>query len=130
MEKDSLFETMKPGSALARMALPTVASQIIILLYNLADTWFIGRTNNPYMVAASSLALTVYLAAAALANVFGVGGGTLMVRLIGQKKTDDAKKVAAYTVMASAIASVIFSVIIALLMDPILRLLGAGENTI
>ena len=130
MEKDSLFETMKPGSALARMALPTVASQIIILLYNLADTWFIGRTNNPYMVAASSLALTVYLAAAALANVFGVGGGTLMVRLIGQKKTDDAKKVAAYTVMASVTASVVFSAIIALLMDPILHLLGAGENTI
>jgi len=57
------------------MAIPTVASQIIILIYNLADTWFIGRTNNPNMIGASSLALTVYLAAVALANVFGVGGG-------------------------------------------------------
>ena len=88
---------MRPGKALAKMALPTVASQVIILLYNLADTWFIGRTDDPYKIAASSLGLTVYLAEVALANVFGVGGGTLAVRLIGEKKTDDARKVAAYT---------------------------------
>ena len=79
LENETLFETMKPGKALAKMALPTIGSQLIILIYNLADTWFIGRTNNPYMIGASSLALTVYLAAVALANVFGVGGGTLMV---------------------------------------------------
>ncbi len=65
---------MKPARALAKMALPTIGSQLIILVYNLADIWFIGRTNDPYMIGASSLALTVYLAAAALANTFGVGG--------------------------------------------------------
>ena len=70
MEKDSLFAEMKPAKALVKMALPTVGSQIVILIYNLADTWFIGRTNNPYMIGASSLALTVYLAAVALANAF------------------------------------------------------------
>lgn len=45
--KNELFETMKPGRALAIMAIPTIASQVIILVYNLADTWFIGRTNDP-----------------------------------------------------------------------------------
>ena len=85
MEKDELFEKTAPSKALAIMALPTIASQMIILIYNLADTWFIGRTNNPYMIGASSLALTVYLAVTALANVFGVGGGSLMVRLIGER---------------------------------------------
>ena len=78
MEKQLLFEKVKPGKALAVMALPTVASQLVVLLYNLADTWFIGRTDNPYMIGASSLALTIYLVAAALSNVFGVGGGSLM----------------------------------------------------
>lgn len=66
MGKEKLFETMKPGKALAIMALPTIASQLILLIYNLADTWFIGGTNNPYMIGASSLALTVYLVADAL----------------------------------------------------------------
>ena len=121
---------MKPGKALAIMALPTIASQLIILAYNLADTWFIGRTNNPYMVGASSLALTVYLAAAALSNVFGVGGGTLMVRLIGEKKENDARKVASYTAAASAIAAAVFSVLVFIFMTPLLYMLGAGENTL
>ena len=67
MDKKDLFENENPSKALAVMALPTIASQMIILIYNLADTWFIGRTGNPYMIGASSLALTVYLASVALA---------------------------------------------------------------
>ena len=130
MENDNLFESMKPARALAKMALPTIGSQLIILVYNLADIWFIGRTNDPYMIGASSLAVTVYLAAAALANTFGVGGGTLMVRLIGEKKTDDARRAASYTVTASAIAALVFSLVVLAFTNPLLRLLGAGENTL
>lgn len=130
MEKNELFEREKQWKALAVMALPTIASQMIVLVYNLADTWFIGRTNNPYMVGASSLALTVYLAVTALANVFGVGGGSLMVRLIGEKKEDDARRVASYTVAVAAISALAFSLLVLILMDPLLKLLGASSNTL
>ena len=130
MEKNRLFEQEKPSKALAVMALPTIASQIIVLVYNLADTWFIGRTNNPYMVGASSLALTVYLAVTALANVFGVGGGSLMVRLIGEKREEDARRVASYTVAAAAISALGFSLLVLIAMDPLLKLLGVSSNTL
>lgn len=130
MEKNTLFEKTKPSKALMTMALPTIASQVIILIYNLADTWYIGRTNNPYMIAASSLALTIYLAIVALANVFGVGGGSLMVRLQGEQKPDDARRVASYSVSMSAISALVFSVVVLLLMEPLLKLLGASENTL
>lgn len=130
MEKNELFEREKPAKALMTMALPTIASQVILLVYNLADTWFIGRTNNPYMIAASSLALTIYLAIVALANVFGVGGGSLMVRLQGEHKLEDAHRVASYSVSMSAIAAFAFSVVVLLFMDPLLRLLGASEKTL
>ena len=129
-ENNSLFERMRPSRALAVMALPTVISQIILLLYNLADTWFIGRTNNPYMIGASSLAATIYLTAVSIANVFGVGGGSLMVRLLGRKKTEDARRVCSYTVAAAAITALVFSIAVFLFMDPLLKLLGASENTI
>lgn len=129
IEKNSLFETTKPSKALAIMAIPTIASQMIILLYNLADTWFMGRTNNPYMIGASSLALTIYYAETALANVFGVGGGSLMVRLTGKKNTEDARKVASYSVAVSAISALVFSLLVLVFMEPLLSLLGASENT-
>ena len=80
--KTALFETTPVPRALFTMAVPTIISQLISLALNMADTWFIGRANNPYMVAASSLVLTVFLMAGALSNLFGVGGGSLMVRLL------------------------------------------------
>lgn len=130
MEKDSLFATMRPGKALAIMALPTVASQLIIVIYNIVDTWFIGRTNNPYMIAASSLALTLFLLSASFANIFGVGGGSLMVRLLGEKKVDEARKVASYSVAFSFIVAAILSIVVLIFMDPILKFLGASDNTL
>ena len=117
MEKNELFENMQPSKALAVMALPTIASQVVILIYNLADTWYIGRTNNPYMIAASSLALTIYLAIVALSNVFGVGGGSLMVRLAGEKKEADARKVASYSVAMAAISAIAFSLLVLLFLS-------------
>lgn len=130
LEKRFLFEEMKPSKALAIMALPTIASQVIILIYNLADTWFIGRTDNPYMIGSSSLALTIYLSAVALANVFGVGGGSLMARLSGQDRPEDARTVAGYSIAMAVIATFVFSVLVLLFMDPLLTLLGAGKNTL
>ena len=129
MKKNELFETAKPVKALSIMALPTIASQVILLVYNLADTWFIGRTKDPYMIAASSLVLTVYLAVVALSNVFGVGGSSLMVRLMGEKKNEDARKVASYSIAISFVAALVFSLLILIFMNPLLNLLGASENT-
>ena len=60
--------------ALAVMAFPTIVSQLITLIYNLADTWFVGQTNNPYMVAACSLALPAFLLTIVITNVYGTGG--------------------------------------------------------
>ena len=130
IKKNDLFEKMSPGKALAIMALPTIASQMIILIYNLADTWFIGRTDDSNKVGASALALSVYMIVTALANVFGVGGGSLMVRLVGEKKTDDARKVASYTLAVSFISAVVLSILVLIFMDPLLRLLGASDYTL
>jgi len=125
-----LFESKPIAYALATMAVPTVISQLITLFYNITDTWFIGRTNNPYMVAASSLGLTVFMIATALANLFGVGGGNLVVRLLGKGDEEEAKKVASLSLIMAAGAGLGFSVLCLLFMDPILHLLGTSENTV
>ena len=51
-DKKELFETMPVPKAIAAMAIPTIISQLINLIYNMVDTFFIGRTGNSYMVAA------------------------------------------------------------------------------
>ena len=127
--KKELFETMNPAKALLIMALPTVGSQLIVLVYNIADTWFIGRTDNPSMIAASNIALTVYMVAVSIANVFGVGGGSLMVRLVGEKNPEAARQVSSYSVLASGITAAAFSILTLIFMSPLMVLLGAEEAT-
>ena len=129
-DKTEVFEQLPVPAALTRMAVPTIASQLITLIYNVADTWFIGQTNNPYMVAASSLVLTVFLMTTSLANLFGVGGGTLAVRLLGSRQEDEARRVASLSLSMAAGAALIFSVACLVFMNPLLRLLGASDNTI
>ena len=130
VENKEIFETMPVPAALLKMAIPTIASQLINLIYNIADTWFIGQTNNPYMVAAASLALGVVFISISLANFFSVGGGTLVVRLLGSKEEEEARKAASLTLLLTFLSSVAFSLVCLTFMDPLLYLLGASENTI
>lgn len=128
--KIDIFENKPIASALAVMAIPTIMSQLITLIYNIADTWFIGQTDNPYMVAASSLVATIYLMITILANLFGVGGGNLVVILLGKKQEDEARKVASVSLVMAAGGAILFSVLGLVFMNPLLYLLGASSRTI
>ena len=124
-----LFERMPVPRAVASMAIPTVIAQLIILIYNMADTFFIGRTNNPYMVAGAALILPVFNLSIAFANIAGTGGGTLIARLLGLNRTEEARRVAAFSVWFSLSAGVVFALGTALFMRPLLLLLGASQAT-
>ena len=112
------------------MAIPSVVSQLITLFYNVADTWFIGQTDNPYMVAAASLVATIFLMTAAVSNLFGAGGGALVVRLLGSKQEKEVSKVASWSVVMTAGSSILFAITCLIFMNPMLRFLGASDNTI
>ena len=132
MEKTNsreIFETLPVPKAVKEMALPTIFSQIIVLIYNMADTLYLGRTNNPYMVAGASLLLPVFNISLSLAGLTGVGGGALISRLLGEERNGEAKKVSSFCFYLSIGVTAIFSVLMFLFMKPILDLLGASENT-
>jgi len=128
-DSKEIFEELPVLKALRIMAVPTIFSQIIILIYNLADTFFVGKTNNPYMVAGASLILPVFNVCISIAGLTGVGGGALISRLLGENRPDEAKKVSAYSFYLSIIIAAVFSVGMLVFLHPILNLLGASENT-
>ena len=128
--KTELFETTPVFQALTIMAVPTIISQLIVLIYNLADTWFIGQTDDPYMVAAAALVSTVFLMITGLSNLFGVGGGNLVVQLLGRRQEDEARRAASLSLVMAAGSALVFSLLCLAFMDPLLYLLGASENTI
>jgi Na+-driven multidrug efflux pump len=125
-----LFEKMPVPKALATLAIPTIISQLITMIYNLADTFFIGMANDPSQTAASSLAFTLVFMMNCLPNLFGVGGGSLISRLMGEKKDKDAKGVASFSFYMTLIFAAGYSLIVLIFMDPMLRLLGATDSSI
>ena len=128
--KKELFENMPVSKAILTLSIPTIISQLISVIYNIADTFYVGRTGNPYMIAGVSIALPVFLMTISIANLFGIGGGSLISRMMGAGKEKDAKSVSAFSVYGSLAASVLYSVLVFCFMDPILRVLGASENTL
>lgn len=129
-ENAELFETMPVGKALAIMAIPTIISQLITTIYNIADTVFIGMSNDPYKVAAASLAGVLFFIMNALSNLFGVGGGSLISRMLGQKRETEAKKVVVFSVYGALVIAFIYSVVCMIFSEPLARMLGASDNTI
>lgn len=128
-EKKQVFEKLPPASALRVMIVPAVISQLIVLIYNMADTFFVGQTNNPYMVAATSLILPVFNISLCLAGLAGIGGGALVARLLGQNREEEARKVSAFSLYLAILIAAVFALVIGCFMKPILELLGAGEHT-
>ena len=124
-----IFRDMPIPSALAKMILPAVISQLIVLIYNMADTFFVGQTGNPYMVASTSLILPVFNITICLAGLSGIGGGSLISRLLGQGREDEARRVSAFSLWLGICISGLFALGVGLFMNPLLTLLGAGENT-
>ena len=124
-----LFEKMPVPKALATMAVPTVISQLIVLIYNMADTFYIGRTNNPYMVAGAALILPIFNVCIAVANIAGTGGGTLIARLMGARNPRSARRIASFSIWFSAFMGLFFAVMTAVFMHPLLTFLGASSQT-
>lgn len=129
-ENKELFESTPIPKALATLAIPTIISQLITMIYNLADTFFIGKTNDPYKVAAASVAYVLFFIMNALSNLFGIGGGSLISRLLGRQQEHEARKVCSFSFYGTIFVTLIYSACCFLFMDQILRIIGASDNTI
>ena len=127
--QEAIFRDLPVPAALRTMVLPAVISQLIVLIYNMADTFFVGQTNDPYMVAGTSLILPLFNITLCLASLTGVGGGSLIARLLGQGREDEARRVSVFSLWVGGLIAALFSLGMALFMAPVLGLLGAGEHT-
>ena len=91
-DKVNLFEQTPIPRAVAKLAVPTILSSLVMVIYNLADTYFVGMCNNAIENAAVTLAAPVLLAFNAVNNLFGVGSSSMMSRALGKKDYDTVYK--------------------------------------
>lgn len=128
LEKDWMG-TMKVSKAVAKMAIPSVISSLVTVVYNMADTFFVGQTGDALQVAAVSLTNPIFILFMAFANMFGMGGSAAASMALGQKNEKRVRQVSAFATYASLIVGVLFAVILLVFTGPILSLFGADAQT-
>ena len=124
-----VFSTMPVGKAVMKNCLPAMVAMLMMLVYNLADTFFIGQTHDALQVAAVSLATPVFLMFMAVGTLFGVGGTSVISRALGEGNTQYAKKVSSFCMWSCVIVGVIMSALMLTFMDSILSIVGASADT-
>ena len=125
-----LFENAPISKAVTVMAVPTIITMLVVVIYNMADTFFIGQTNDAMQVAAVSLSTPVFMLFMALGNLFGIGGSSAISRALGAGQEERAKHISSFCAYAALGAGVLFMLIFLIGMNGILALIGASENTI
>lgn len=129
ISKIQLFEKTKVSKAVMTLAIPTVISSLVMVLYNIADTYFVGMMNDPIQNSAVTLAAPVLLAFNAVNNLFGVGASSMMSRGLGRKDYDTVRRSSAMGFYFALICGVLFSLVYTAFRSPLLTVLGADSVT-
>jgi len=125
-----LFIQMPAVRAVLTLSVPTIISQVIAVIYNLADTYYVGRTGDPRMVAAITVCMPLMLLMAGMAGLFGIGGASLIARCLGVNDFVKARKVSAFSVWGGVTVVILYSLVLIIFREPVLRLLGAMDDMI
>ncbi len=127
-DKATLFEELPIPQAVMQMAVPTVMSSLVMVLYSLADTWFVGMLGSAAQTAAVSLASPLLLAFNAVNNLFGVGSSSMMGRALGRKDMETVQRSSSFGFWAALISGLLFSLLYTLNAGRMLILLGADSD--
>ena len=128
-QKIMLFEQMPIPRAVAKLAVPTILSSLVTVLYNLADTYFVGMLNNSVQNAAVTLAAPLILAFNAVNNLFGVGSSSMMSRALGSRDYETVHRSSAFGFYCSIFCGLLFSLLYVIFQPFVLTILGADATT-
>lgn len=124
-----ILKSEKPAKAVVKLGVPLIAGMFIMVLYNLVDTYFIGLMHDDYQLAAVNLAYPVMMISIAISNMIGTGASSLIARSLGAGDNEKAN----HTLTAGFVLTVVNSVLVAgiglILLNAIVKGLGAQENT-
>ena len=129
-DKTLVFSDYKIPKAVATLALPSMMGLLINIVYNLADTFFVGQTGDSNQVAAVSVAIPVFLFLLAVGNLFGVGGCAFISRSLGEGKREKIKTISSFCIYTGIMVSIVLGALFIIFRKPLLYLVGASDNTI
>ena len=123
------FRTDPVPKIVIRNSIPALIAMIMVMVYNLADTFFLGLTHNDLLVTAVSFATPLFMIFMSLGTLFGVGGTSVISRALGAGKTEYAKKVSSFCMWACVGVGALFMAILWIFLDDVTVMLGASPES-
>ncbi len=128
--KEHLFSAAPVTEAVVRLALPTIVSQIILVLYNMADTFFIGRRGTDAMITAAAVCMPAFMFLSAISNLFGIGAVGVISRAIGARQPEKEKEASSFAFWGCFAAAGIYSLLCRAFLTPCVNVLGGGAASV
>ena len=129
-DNTKVFSEYKIPKAVATLALPSMLGMLINIVYNLADTFFVGQTGDANQVSAVSLSMPLFLLFIAIGNLFGVGGCAFISRSLGEGKKDKIKTISSFCIYAAIFCGAVLGVCFMLFRTKLLYLIGASDSSV
>ncbi len=124
----SVYEEKSIPKAIMRVGLPAMLGQLTTLIYNIADTFFVSMTKEPAMIAAVTLCAPILLIIMSIASIFGMGGSSVIARLLGEEKKKEAGRTMNFCVYAMVFSGVITLVLGLIFLQPLANMSGADAD--
>lgn len=128
MNNEALFRDKPVWKAIFSLAIPSVLTILVMIIYNMADLFFIGMLGDDTQVAAIAVVGPVFSLATAVATMLGAGGCAVIARFLGEGQREKAQSVGSLCIWSAILFGGIFTAIMLLATNPILHLLGATED--
>ena len=112
---------------ISSLAVPTVISMMVTMIYNAADTYFVSKISIPAS-GATGIVFTLMGIIQACGFTFGHGAGSIISRLLGNKDIESAKKYCSTAFFSSLIVGILISVFGLIFLSPFMRFIGSTET--
>lgn len=127
--ENTLFEKMPVPKAYMKLAVPVMLSNVLMLVYNMVDMYFIAGTGNTDLVAGVAVCTPVFTFMVAVGDIFGLGGSSVISRLFGEGRTEDGKRISVFAFYGALLFGALIAAVLLLFRTPLLTMLGANEGT-
>lgn len=109
------------------LAIPTIISMLVTSVYNMADTFFVGKINTA-ATGAVGVVFSLMAIFQAVGFMIGIGSGNLVSRCLGARNAEDAEHIACTAFFTAFFCGVVMGALGLLFLDPLMRVLGATET--
>ncbi|WP_440952339.1 MATE family efflux transporter [Methanococcoides sp. FTZ1] len=131
--KDVMLGKESIGNLIVKLSVPAIVGLLVQALYNLVDTIFIGRglgEQSMLGIAGISVAFPVQILMMAIALGVGIGGSSIISRALGKKDILKAERTVANMITLVVVASIAFTALALMFLDPMLKIFGASETVL